>query len=97
MFSDTYQTSIVGIADDFRLSTESSKSDFDRLPMPVSFIHGDKDPLTKVAELAAFVSPESGQRIVELADGGHFIPVSHASQVWWDVSKVAAGAPVRRS
>jgi pimeloyl-ACP methyl ester carboxylesterase/DNA-binding CsgD family transcriptional regulator len=97
IFSETYQTSTVGIAEDFRLSTESWKSDFDRLSMPVTFIHGDRDPLTKVAELAAFVFPGSRHRIVEVPDGGHFISVSHANQVWRDISNLAAGTAVRRS
>lgn len=89
MFSDTYQTSIVGIADDFKLSTESWVGTLDRLGVPVTLIHGTDDPLTSIAELKGLAQGTSTQRILHVSGGGHFIAVSHAAEVWQKVAALA--------
>jgi pimeloyl-ACP methyl ester carboxylesterase/DNA-binding CsgD family transcriptional regulator len=87
MFAHTYTTSIVGIAEDFMYVMQADTFDAERLAMPLSVIHGDDDPLTSFAEIAAAIkTPPAGiQR--RIAGAGHFAAISHGDQVWGDVAR----------
>jgi pimeloyl-ACP methyl ester carboxylesterase/DNA-binding CsgD family transcriptional regulator len=83
IFSDSYQSSIAGIAEDFCLVMHSWQDELERLSPSVTFIHGTHDPLTKVSDFES-VLPGPGQvNTVELIkNAGHFLSNSHPQQLW---------------
>jgi len=86
MFASTYSSSVVGIAEDFRHVMTDGEFDEKFPTIPLSLIHGEKDPLTSVAEIHEFFqSPRHGgiERII--AGAGHFAPMSHGDEVWRSV------------
>ncbi len=91
MFSETYQSSTLGIIDDFGFVMNSWQQEVAELPMPVTFIHGRCDPLTRIEEFGAMATLNRANRIIVVETGGHFVSVSHAREVWGHVSRVAAG------
>ena len=90
MFSDLYQSSTSGVADDFGFVMKSWQREVGALDMPVIFIHGSRDPLTKIDEFRDIANSTPNNHIVAVVDGGHFISVSHASEVWQHIARLAA-------
>ena len=76
MFSETYQSSIVGIAEVSGRVMNSWQMEIDQLSAPVTIIHGTDHPLTKIGELEAFDDLSRQKRIVAIQGRGHFIGVS---------------------
>jgi len=91
MFSETYQSSTLGIVDDFGFVMNSWQREVAELAVPVTFIHGRSDPLTRIEEFGAMATLNPANRIIAVENGGHFISVSHARQVWEHISRLAAG------
>lgn len=88
IFSDSYQSSISGIAEDFCFVMHNWKDELEKLGCPVTCIHGTHDPLTKVSDFEN-VLPGLGQRssIELIENGGHFLSNSHPEQLWGIVRK----------
>lgn len=82
MFSETYQNSLLGMAEGLGLVMHAPKKQLDGLSMPVSFIQGADDPLTSVDYLKT-ISDIKGLRAFHIVNGaGHFLSVSHTKEVW---------------
>jgi pimeloyl-ACP methyl ester carboxylesterase/DNA-binding CsgD family transcriptional regulator len=88
IFSNSYQSSIAGITEDFCFVMHSWRTELEQLTRPVTFIHGTHDSLTNVSDFAG-VLPDSGrQSTIELIeDGGHFLSNSHPDQLWQKIGR----------
>jgi len=82
MFAELYGNSTAGMTADFVFTMRRWKSAAKTLPMPVTIVHGAKDPLTSVGELDGLVATASTHETIVIDDGGHFISASHAAEVW---------------
>lgn len=88
-FSQLYQTSIAGVAEDFGFVMNKWQEEVSSLQTEVTFIHGTEDPLTEISELEVVAGPDTNNRIVSITGGGHFISVSHAQKVWGEIADLA--------
>ncbi|WP_419914005.1 alpha/beta fold hydrolase [Hoeflea sp.] len=83
IFSDSYQTSIAGIAEDFSFVMQGWRIEFEKLNGPVTFIQGTHDPLTRVSDFESVLSGSGRRHTIELIkDGGHFLSNSHPKELW---------------
>lgn len=82
MFSDLYRSSIFGIAEDFDFVMNAWEREVRAIERPVAFIHGGKDPLTKVEEFAHLAENDDGNRVIVAPEGGHFLTASDPDFVW---------------
>jgi pimeloyl-ACP methyl ester carboxylesterase len=85
-FSQLFQTSVNGIAEDFRFAGEEWQTDLADLKMPITFVHGKEDPIISVERLQALVD-SSNQFDIKLIAGGHLICASHPTLVWQAVAQ----------
>lgn len=81
-FSDIYASSVTGIAEDFHFTMERLPGDTRPLSAPITFVHGEHDPLTRIAEIRRLAATLSGASVVELPDAGHFAIASHPETAW---------------
>ncbi|MAY60595.1 MAG: hypothetical protein CML29_00125 [Rhizobiales bacterium] len=89
MFASTYRSSFFGISEDFRHVMSRPNADTRGLPIPLSIIHGDQDPLTGFDEVVkTFPSPKPGLKCI-IPGGGHFAATSHGDRTWAAVAKAA--------
>lgn len=79
MFADLYGASLAGAAADFAFVMTSWHTEIGAIARPVTFVHGENDPLTRIDQLGV---DELGVRRVVVPDGGHFVSVSHREAVW---------------
>ncbi len=83
IFSESYQSSIAGIAEDFSFVMQSWRSELERLNCPVTFIQGTHDPLTRVSDFESVLSGSGRRKTIELIkNGGHFLSNSHPEELW---------------
>ena len=83
IFSDSYQSSIAGIAEDFCFVMQSWRTELEQLTRPVTFIHGTHDPLTDVTDFAGVLPASCRHSSINLIEnGGHFLSNSHPDQLW---------------
>lgn len=78
-----------GITADFGFSMESWRAEAQELAMPITFIHGRQDPLTKLDEADEIFSLNANCTALFVENGGHFISVSHANIVWPHIAQLA--------
>lgn len=88
MFSDIYSSSLRGVAADFSFDFDSVHTEMLSLGMPLTILHGQDDPLLTAAEMTAQLPPPLAEKLRAL-DGGHFLGVTAAAQVWDHVAKGA--------
>lgn len=89
LFSETYQHSLIGIAEDFGFVMNAWQSVVASLPVPVTLIHGIEDPLTRIDALEDAARRTPDIELVGIEGGGHFIAISHAPAVWSRIGTVA--------
>lgn len=79
-FSDLYQSSILGISEDFRFVLLNEASEFD-VQCPVVFHHGGQDSVSPLAgvELLRDALPQATLAVYE---GGHLICATHSDRIW---------------
>lgn len=88
MFADFYRDSTVGITADFVFTMHLWKKTAKRLRLPVTVVHGAEDPLTAIDELDPILSGAGDYERFIVKDGGHFISVSHAPEVWSHIGRM---------
>lgn len=88
MFAKLYQDSTCGMTADFVFTMRLRKSASNRLTMPVTIIHGSRDSLTELEELGDIEARADDCTLLTIDDGGHFVSVSHARQVWGSIGEV---------
>lgn len=89
MFSELFQLSAPGIAEDYAYVMRNGTHNFAKLRRPTTFLHGTDDPLTTIDEIAAAISPGAPASIASVDGGGHFIGASDADLVWQRVASLA--------
>ncbi len=89
MFASTYRSSFFGISEDFRQVMARPYVDTRTLPIPLSIIHGEQDPLTSFEEVTqVFPSTKPGLRCL-IPGGGHFAAITHGDLTWGAVARAA--------
>jgi pimeloyl-ACP methyl ester carboxylesterase/DNA-binding CsgD family transcriptional regulator len=83
IFSDCYQSSVAGIAEDFSFVMQSWQKELESLSCPVTFIQGTHDPLTRVSDFEGALTGSGQRNTIELIqNGGHFLSNSHPEELW---------------
>jgi len=99
MFSDLYAGSVFGMSADFDFVMNAWQTEAHAIGKPITFVHGDRDPLTRLAEIEPFVDQGQANRLVKIEGGGHFIACSHPRETWRAVGEAlrqadgATGSP----
>ena len=86
-FSEGYQASTAGIAEDFRVVMDDRRSDLAALATPPVFIHGARDPLVPLHRIEGLIE-EIGIAHLRSFDGGHFVSATAAAEVWKQVASL---------
>ena len=81
-YQQLHAHSAIGIASDFSLADYVENGDDSPPDAPVTFIHGDLDPVTSLAELNEFAANVSREPVKAVDGGGHFVVASHPNRVW---------------
>ncbi len=82
MFAELYASSVFGMSADFEFVMNSWQREARAIGKPITFVHGDRDPLTKTEEIRPFADHGPSTRFVTIEGGGHFIAASHARETW---------------
>jgi pimeloyl-ACP methyl ester carboxylesterase/DNA-binding CsgD family transcriptional regulator len=80
-FSELFQLSVIGIAEDFRQATQEWQSEIEGLGIPISLVHGTQDPLIAIQEMQQ-ISLDNKQISLTPIEGGHLICASQPQLVW---------------
>lgn len=86
-FTESYKHSVLGIAEDFCFAMDSSDSNIKDLNMPITFIHGEDDPLAKLETIEELASSNRNAKLLLQKKGGHLIYSSHKQALWTIVGK----------
>ncbi len=87
MFAELYASSVFGMSADFDFVMNAWQREARAIGKPITFVHGDCDPLTGTEEIRPFVDHGPSNRLVTVRGGGHFIAVSHARETWRTVGE----------
>lgn len=80
-FSELYQTSVSGIAEDYSFALQ-------RLRLPAQskakllILHGSEDPLTDLEDVREVVSDRPDALVLPVEGAGHFLSASHSDSLW---------------
>lgn len=91
-FSDLYQSSVSGIADDFHFTMTQLPCSPRQVSSALTVIHGEHDPITRIDEVRRLVRASPGAKLLEVAGAGHFAVGSHPEQVWPHIAAGISGA-----
>ncbi|EKF18629.1 alpha/beta hydrolase [Nitratireductor pacificus] len=89
MFSDLYRNSVFGMSNDFDFVMNSWEAEARKSRKPISFVHGEDDPLTKPGELERFAAADENRSLIVIPGGGHFIAASHPREFWQAIERFA--------
>lgn len=82
MFADLYASSVFGMSGDFSFVMNAWEDEARKLDKPITFVHGENDPLTSPSVLSSFMQQDSRYSRHIISGGGHFVAASHGSEVW---------------
>ena len=89
-FSQLFQSSVNGIAEDFRFAAQEWQNDLAQLNIPITIVHGTDDPIITIDRLQQLAEGKN-QVDVQMIQGGHLICASHPEQVWQAVAQSMCG------
>jgi pimeloyl-ACP methyl ester carboxylesterase/DNA-binding CsgD family transcriptional regulator len=87
-FSDSYRSSIVGIAEDFRFIMGNWRAQLSAVRCPVNFIHGRDDALIRSHLIESVADAINAP--VDLIEGGHLAVAGEAAAAWRAVAAALA-------
>ena len=63
--------------------------------VPLSVIHGTRDPLTSPAEMRTWLADNPAPTEIAIEGAGHFAAASHGEEVWRAIGDIARRARAR--
>lgn len=85
MFSETYQNSLLGMAEGLALVMHAPEKQLRAVTAPVAIIQGEEDPLTSVYAMRSFSREANLCHFHVVKGAGHFLSVSHTEEVWREI------------
>lgn len=84
-YPEFYRNSILGVAEDFRISMTNWRDGLASLPMPATLIHGVDDGLTTMSEIDRLVAKNRNLNLISVEGAGHLLFATHARQTWHEI------------
>ena len=91
LFSAMYQSSILGISEDFGFATGPRAIERQRLDCDVVVLHGQDDPLTEPSKVRRLNELGVTTSFCTVPGGGHFVAASHPDAIWPRIGVEAGG------
>ena len=91
LFSAMYQSSILGISEDFGFATGPRAIERRRLDCDVVVLHGQDDPLTEPSKVRRLHGLGVTTSFCTVPGGGHFVAASHPDAIWPRIGVEAGG------